>query len=215
MGDSGNQTSLNRISIGFVLLGLVTASVVVGTGVYLIDSRASHRSDTLIVFGLGSLVMMKFLGVAVWVRRRMIRHESAYRKSVAEAERYTVERDQAESGLALTVQRLAGVSEELEHYSHAAAHELRTPLRVIGGYAELIERELANDEIDHELVRRWAACVLAGYERMGRRMDDLADVSRVAPEPAPVVGEDTRQRRPTTDGRSSTRRRVLPRRALK
>lgn len=55
------------------------------------------------------------------------------------------------------------------------SHELKTPLTVIGGFAET----LCDDELPVEMRRQFLGTILANTERMRRIVDDLLDLSRI------------------------------------
>ena len=67
------------------------------------------------------------------------------------------------------------------------SHELKTPLTVIGGFAET----LADDELPPDQRRRFAETIQAHAQRMQRIVDDLLDISRIEsggwrPNPSPL-----------------------------
>lgn len=67
------------------------------------------------------------------------------------------------------------------------SHELKTPLTVVGGFAET----LGDDSLDPEVRRQFAGAILANTRRMQRIVDDLLDLSRIesggwTPNPASV-----------------------------
>lgn len=67
------------------------------------------------------------------------------------------------------------------------SHELKTPLTVVGGFAET----LGDESLDPEVRRQFAGAILANTRRMQRIVDDLLDLSRIesggwTPNPASV-----------------------------
>ena len=67
------------------------------------------------------------------------------------------------------------------------SHELKTPLTVVGGFAET----LGDDTLDPDVRRQFAGAILANTLRMQRIVDDLLDLSRIesggwTPNPAAV-----------------------------
>jgi two-component system, OmpR family, phosphate regulon sensor histidine kinase PhoR len=67
------------------------------------------------------------------------------------------------------------------------SHELKTPLTVVGGFAET----LTDEELPQESRRQFAETILANTRRMQRIVDDLLDLSRIesggwVPKPTPI-----------------------------
>lgn len=67
------------------------------------------------------------------------------------------------------------------------SHELKTPLTVVGGFAET----LGDDSVDPETRRQFASAILSNTRRMQRIVDDLLDLSRIesggwTPNPASI-----------------------------
>lgn len=147
---------------------------------FLSEVRSNRRTSTMIALGLGVVILIELLASAIWVSRRLAKNQRLLVESEAATERSSIERQRAEIELANTVDQLAASNRELEQYAYAAAHDLRTPLRAIGGYSELIGREVASDDADLERVREWSNRIVAGYDRMGRTMDNLLDHARIS-----------------------------------
>lgn len=125
--------------------------------------------------GLGSVLLLGIGGLVVNNRYRRERAlaETALSAAVDRAN----ERDAARERLAHTVDELARSNADLEEYAYATAHDLRTPLRAIGGYAELILRE-SDDEVNSEELTTYAQRIVDGYERMCVTMDNLLEHAR-------------------------------------
>ena len=67
------------------------------------------------------------------------------------------------------------------------SHELKTPLTVVGGFAET----LGDDALEPEMRRQFASAILSNTRRMQRIVDDLLDLSRIesggwTPNPAAI-----------------------------
>ena len=65
-----------------------------------------------------------------------------------------------------------------DEFLSVVSHELRSPLTPIRGFAQIIGRDLANQE-GHEHHVAWLATMQAQADRMTRLVDDLLDVSRL------------------------------------
>ena len=72
---------------------------------------------------------------------------------------------------------LERANKDLEAFTYSVAHDLRTPLRGISGFAEALVEDYG-DRLD-ETGREYAARVQAGCTRMATLIDDLLHLSRV------------------------------------
>ncbi|HEX2571596.1 MAG TPA: CHASE3 domain-containing protein [Polyangia bacterium] len=73
--------------------------------------------------------------------------------------------------------QLEEANQELEAFSYSVSHDLRTPLRAVAGFCQVLEEDYADrldDEGRHALARLHAAAL-----RMGHLIDDLLELSRV------------------------------------
>jgi len=72
---------------------------------------------------------------------------------------------------------LEAANQALESFSYSVSHDLRSPLRAINGYAQMLEEDYAG-ALDGE-GRRYLATVRAEANRMGTLIDDLLSFSRL------------------------------------
>jgi signal transduction histidine kinase len=73
---------------------------------------------------------------------------------------------------------LAAANKELEAFSYSVSHDLRAPLRAIGGFSQALTEDCADGLGDRGLdyVKR----IHGAVERMGQLVDDLLELSRVS-----------------------------------
>ena len=83
-----------------------------------------------------------------------------------------LERRMAERGAALR-----GATAELETLLYSVSHDLRTPVRHIGGFAELLLQD-GGPGLD-PAVQHYASRIREGASRMGGMLDDLVQLSRL------------------------------------
>jgi PAS domain S-box-containing protein len=74
--------------------------------------------------------------------------------------------------------RATTVSEERAHFTRAASHDLREPLRTVTAFCDRLSREYA-DRLDARGAE-YLSLAVAGASRMSRILDDLLDFERLA-----------------------------------
>ena len=74
-------------------------------------------------------------------------------------------------------EQLAETNRELEGFSYSVSHDLRAPLRHMGGYAQILREEAAK-QLDPSLLR-YVDEIIASSRRMGALIDDLLAFSRL------------------------------------
>jgi PAS domain S-box-containing protein len=103
------------------------------------------------------------------------------------AARDITEKKRADERVKYMLAELKRSNTELEQFAYVASHDLQEPLRIIGSFAQLIEKDYSSklDEEGEEYIR----FIVDGASRMQRLINDLLDFSRVttrAREFAPV-----------------------------
>ena len=85
--------------------------------------------------------------------------------------------EQLEDRVAERTAELAAANRELESFTYSVSHDLRAPLRAIGGFAQAVLED-ASDGLD-ETSRNHLGRVVGAAERMNGLIDALLEVSRV------------------------------------
>jgi len=68
-------------------------------------------------------------------------------------------------------------NKELESYSYSIAHDLRSPLRAITGFSQIIQEETVNKLTDTEM--QYFERIVLASKRMAELIDDILELSRV------------------------------------
>jgi PAS domain S-box-containing protein len=103
--------------------------------------------------------------LAIAIQHARLRDELAQKST-------ELERRMAERGAALR-----GATAELETLLYSVSHDLRTPVRHMGGFAELLLQD-GGPGLD-PAVRHYASRIREGASRMGGMLDDLVQLSRL------------------------------------
>jgi len=132
-------------------------------------TNASTQSAVMAFWGVRLIDALMFLGLYMLTRRTVdVLRQSRDQEHLSRAElERRVERRTAE---------LRAANEELESFSYSVAHDLRSPLRHIGGLAEGLKQDLTpkltgNEQGDFERIERET-------RRASRLLDDLLRLSR-------------------------------------
>jgi PAS domain S-box-containing protein len=79
---------------------------------------------------------------------------------------------------------------DLRQFAYAASHDLRTPLRAISGFAQLLQKKYVG--VFDEEAGHWIARVVSGAQRMERLIEDLLSYARLESQERHFVPVDCR-----------------------
>lgn len=88
-------------------------------------------------------------------------------------------RQQAEQDLARSLEEGRSATEDMQHLIYAVSHDLRTPLRAIASYTQLLQRQHASDPDAAEL----SGYAAQGVKEMNTLIEDLLKYSRAGYSP--------------------------------
>jgi signal transduction histidine kinase len=137
-------------------------------------TKNEQLARLLVAYGLVLLfcVLVAYLVSRVIVQRRQAEDD---RRVKVELERRVAER----------TAQLEAANKELESFSYSVAHDLRSPLRAIDGYSQMLEEDYTG-VLDDE-GRRLLTVVRSSSRKMAALIDDLLAFSRLGRQPLTIA----------------------------
>jgi light-regulated signal transduction histidine kinase (bacteriophytochrome) len=148
---AGQEAGLWGQGVGTAIFAVVFCGVLAGTLVYV--ARIADR-----------------------VEDERIRAERANAEAAPALAERAAQLERANAELAETTARLERSNEELQQFATVASHDLREPLRVVSGFADLLARR-HSDELGPE-GQRFVEAITGGVARMDEMISDLLAYAR-------------------------------------
>lgn len=169
----------NPIHRGKSLLG----TVVVVTDLTWVDNTLQSLQGMLLLAGLGALLVASGLGLLL--SRSVVRPILDVIQTIGHLAKGNYEVRMYEEGkdeLALLTQQVNQLAESLSYYQSSrreflshVAHELRTPITYLKGYASLLQ----NPQIQHDRAQKLTTIIVDQSNRLDQLVNDLMTLSRL------------------------------------
>lgn len=154
-----------------------------GRRVMVLNARKLYRpgnNTTLTLLAIEDVTERKAAESAlVNARDELERRVAARTKDLEEAQESVLQLNwELEQRVRERTAQLENANKELESFSYSVSHDLRAPLRHIGGFAAKLGRHLGEERLD-ETSRRLLATISDAAVNMGRLIDDLLAFSQI------------------------------------
>ncbi|MBC7963727.1 MAG: HAMP domain-containing protein [Steroidobacteraceae bacterium] len=107
---------------------------------------------------------------------KLAESHAALEQDIAARKRGADEIEQLNQELNQTVSQLQGANQELETFAYSVSHDLRAPLRAMGGFSEALVEDYG-DKLEPE-ARAYLDEIIIGSRHMGQLIDGLLTLSR-------------------------------------
>lgn len=96
-----------------------------------------------------------------------------------------------ESEVAKRTEELSSINRELESFTYSVSHDLRSPLRAINGFSEILKEECPNDLNDE--AKDALEEIVNNVKKMGLLIDNLLEFSRLGKQPVTKATVDMKE----------------------
>ncbi|HEV7230029.1 MAG TPA: PAS domain S-box protein, partial [Bacteroidia bacterium] len=125
----------------------------------------------------GSLFFADVILTPVYDDAGVLQGFSKITRDITERKKYEEKVLKLNQDLEFNLTQLEAVNKELEAFSYSVSHDLRTPLRAIHSYTQILATEYVS-KLDKEAIDMMKS-VMSNAKRMGELIDDLLSFSRI------------------------------------
>lgn len=136
-----------------------------------------HSWETKRITKYGKIIDVEFSASVIFDSNKALKSVAITERDITQQKKSELEIKQLNADLTKNNDQLTAINKELESFSYSVSHDLRTPLRAINGFANII-REDYGDMMDNEL-QRLLGMILSNSVKMGTLIDDLLAFSRL------------------------------------
>jgi PAS domain S-box-containing protein len=136
-----------------------------------------HAMHTKRVTKHGKLIDVLFSASVIFEPRNDLRSIAITERDITEQKIADEQISQLNADLKTNIEQLEITNKELESFSYSVSHDLRAPLRALGGYSKIIEEDYS-PVLDPE-AKRLLGNIQANARKMGTLIDDLLAFSRL------------------------------------
>jgi signal transduction histidine kinase len=145
------------------------------------DALGGHEYSHPAIHAWNAGVRLGFFSLIAAVLHRLRSELDRQRGLVRNLREALAQRDRVQRELKKATVDLERSNEELEDYAHVVAHDLKTPLVAISGFAQMLNRSYGA-QLEPE-AGRLAARVVEGADRMQGLIDDLLEYAKAGKTP--------------------------------
>ncbi len=157
------EQTITRLSTTFTL---ITATLTASSAILAVYFDWGLALNIILSFIFQTFIMI--IGLAAIVEERITHSEEKYRLLSEQLEEKVIDR----------TKQLETVNTELETFSYSVSHDLRSPLRSISGFANILQKEFAL-ELGEE-GRSYIKRIMANTNRMSELINDLLDLAHIS-----------------------------------
>jgi len=139
--------------------------------------RAAYQMDKRYIHKNGTIVWIQLNVSLVRDNQNTPLYYIAQIQDITERLRVQQAMIDINTSLEVRTQKLEALNAELEAFTYSVSHDLRAPLRSIGGYSQILEEDYYStvDEEGKKVIR----AIVRNAGKMGRLIDDLLEFSRL------------------------------------